>query len=112
MGRKPIGKRAMTPAERQARRRAKLRKEASKAVSAGKRRAARDKANARYIPYPPGITYYEAVTVTLQDGGKREIWTPKTRPLAACHTDIADDDVLALLEQLNAIAKERGLLAP
>lgn len=100
----------MTAAERQARRRAKLRKAAGKAATAGKRAAARDRGHAAYIPMPPGVTYYERLIVRLVDGSTKEIWAPKTRPLAACKSDLRDEDVLALLEQLNQIAVRRGLI--
>ncbi len=109
VGRKPLGKRAMTPAERQARRRARLRRELEGAAKVGKRAAARDRAHAAYISAPPGITYWAAVEVA-RDGTTREIMAPNTRPLAACENDLTDDDVLALLAQLQKIASNRGLM--
>jgi len=98
----------MSPAERQRRRRERLRKEQNKATTALKRTRAKDKAHQAYIPMPPGITSWKEHRVTTAEGEK-VIWSPQSRPLAACHHDITDDDVLALLVQLHAMAKKRGL---
>lgn len=108
MGRPPIGRKAMTPAERQRKRRGKVIRAQVAAATKGKRDRAKDKAHAAYIPKPPGLTYWEQVTVQTAEG-ERTAWAPKSRPLAACHSDLTDGDVLALLEQLEAIARERGL---
>ena len=108
MGRKPIGRRAMTPVERQRRHRKRLRKE--KTAHALKIEAARQRqiSAEKYIPYPPGITYYEKVSVITPEG-EQTIFVPKTRPLAACRDDLEDEDVVALLDQLEKIAKGLGL---
>ena len=108
MGRKPVGKRAMTPAERQARRRKRLRKERSVEVRRRDRLMRREKNALAHIPMPPGITYWRYVTV-LTDEGEREVWAPTTRPLATCGTDLEDEDVQSLIRQLRRIARQRGL---
>jgi hypothetical protein len=56
----------------------------------------RQKNREKYIPMPPGITYWHSVTVETP-AGPREINVPRTRPLASCERDLEDDDVLALL---------------
>ncbi len=70
------------------------------------RKKFRDKAALKYCPMPPGITYYEQIAVRLADGATRPVMGPKTKPLAAC---CDDDDVLALIRQLGAMATQRGL---
>ena len=110
MGRKPVGKRAMTPAERQARRRKRLRKERSVEVRHREGLIRREKRALAhiYIPMPPGITYWRYVTV-LTDEGEREVVAPTTRPLATCGTDLEDDEIHSLIRQLRRIARQRGL---
>ena len=44
----------------------------------------------------------------LTNDGEREIWTPKTRPLATC-SDLEDDELQSLIRQLHRIARKRGL---
>ena len=111
MGRKPIGKRAMTPAERQKRHRARLRK-AKDAEWMKKERLKRRQENARrFMPTPPGTTYWRKVRVMTPEG-EQEIWAPLTRPLAACETDLEDEDIQALLSQLHKIAAKRGIPIP
>lgn len=101
----------MSAAERQRRRRERLRKEQDKAVAAGKRAMAADKARANYIPMPPGITYWRKVVVQTAEG-EREVWTPETRPVATLDAvDLSDDDVMALLVKLRAVAVARGLIS-
>ena len=68
MGRKPVGKRAMTPAERQARRRKRLRKEHSVEVRRRKRLMREEKIALAHKPMPPGITYYRKVAVSGASG--------------------------------------------
>ena len=108
MGRKPVGKRAMTPAERQARRRKRLRKERSVEVRRRKRLMREEKIALAHIPMPPGVTYYRKVTV-LTDEGEQEVLVPETRPLAACSSHLEDEDVQSLIRQLCGIARQRGL---
>lgn len=98
----------MTPAERQARRRKRLRKERSVEVRRLERLLRRERNALAYIPSPPGITYWRSVTV-LTDEGEQEVLTPKTRPLATCANQLEDDEVRSLIHQLHAIARERGL---
>lgn len=107
MGRAPIGKKAMTPAERQRRRRKRLRKEALSEATQGKRAAARQKARAKFMPMPVGFVYWREVTLEALE--RTTVLAPTTRPLAACHGDLTDDDVLALLNELHSIAESRGL---
>ena len=61
----------------------------------------------KYIPMPPGVTTWRKVRV--YPNTEAEILMPLTRPLAACETDLDDDEVLGLLAQLKRIAKNRGL---
>ena len=68
----------------------------------------RDQNALTYGPSPPGITYWRAVTV-ITDDGARELWTPKTRPLAVCSKDLEDDELQSLIRQLHRIAHTRGL---
>jgi hypothetical protein len=98
----------MTPAERQKRRRARLRKERTAEVKRSERLRYRAKAAASYIPMPPGITYWRRVTVVTPDG-ERQVWAPTARPLAACDNNLDDDDVRALLFALHKIAAKRGI---
>src|SRR5436190_16722080 len=110
MGRPTIFKKgAMTATERQRRRRKKLAAARSDAVKNAYRKKWRDEAALAYVPMPPGITYYEQITVRLADGSMRPVMVPKTKPLAACRNDLDDDDVLALLRQLDQMASRRGL---
>ena len=106
MGRPPIRKRAMTDAERQQRRRKKLRRERSDEIKKKHRAIARDKQAESYIPMPPGITHWETVVVQTAEG-EREIFAPKTRPLAAFNS-LEDVDIEALLKQLQAELERRG----
>jgi hypothetical protein len=99
MARPPIGKRAMTPAERQRRRRKKLRRHQSAEVQQQLRRKRRDEHAKKYMPMPPGITYWRTAEILTADG-PREIRTPATKPLAACEQDLEDDEVMSLLRQL------------
>ena len=110
MGRPPIGKKAMTPAERQARRRKRLDKEAGAAVAKAKRAKRLAEEAERYIPYPPGVTYWQQVNVAVQDEREVLVWRPETRPLAACQSTIENEDVLALLKQLARMAAVRDIL--
>ncbi len=109
MGRPPVGKKAMTPAERQRRRRKNLKRaERSERERAAIARA-RYESDKAYIPYPPGVHYWERLRVTTESGAIVEIWSPKRKPLAAIHDGLDDEAVLALLDQLHGIAKKRGL---
>jgi hypothetical protein len=95
MGRKPIGKKAMTAAERQRRRRARLRKEKLKLGCKAEKERKHLKAAERYIPTPPGITHWIKVRV-----GDREVWSPTTQPLPSMRWDqLRDEDLRSLIEQ-------------
>src|SRR3954451_6636820 len=102
MGRSPIGKKAMTPAERQRRRRAKLAK-THKAVIARKLRLKRrgKAANEFSLPEPPGLTLWRWV---WHEETQMRICIPITRPLPAVAQRLEDDEVLDLLHQLRDIA--------
>ena len=107
MGRKPIGKKPMTPAERQRRHRKRLKTTRSAEVRKKLAAKARDERAMLYDPMTPGITVW--CKVRIKAGEEVEIWQPKTRPLAAVHDDLEDDDLLALLRDLRILATERGL---
>jgi len=108
-GRPPIGKQAMTAAERQRRRRKKLSAEKSVAAKKAIRAAHRAKAAKRYLPTPPGVTYWDRITVLLPDGTTKEILSPFTKPLAACQWNLDSDDIFALLAELVQLARMRDL---
>ncbi len=107
MGRKTIGKKPMTPAERQRRRRKRLKTERSAEVRKKLAAKARDERALQYNPMPPGITVWRRVRVKARED--TEIWQPKTRPLAAVQDGLEDNDILSLLRDLRILAAERGL---
>lgn len=109
MGRPPIGKRAMSDAERQRRRRARLAKEHKTVIARKLRFKQREEAAVNYVPTPPGVTYWTQVVIETPCGPKA-IFSPTTRPLAACAADLEDEDVLALLQQVTHLAKSRRLV--
>ena len=109
MARPPIGKRAMTTAERQRRRRAKLAKDHKTEIARRLRFKRREEAAMNHVPAPSGITYWTRVMVQTPDGDM-PIFCPVTKPLATCAADLDDDDVMALLIRVTELAKERGLL--
>jgi hypothetical protein len=95
MGRKPIGRKAMTATERQRRRRKRLRKEKLKAGKKAERERRLLKEAEDYIPTPPGLTYWVKVQVS-----GREILQPTTQPLAAMRwRELRDEDLQSLIEQ-------------
>ena len=98
MGRPPIGKRAMTDAERQGRRRKRLKRE----KRAAEKELARQKNLDRYgkqaeAKWTQGIILPPE---TVEEWACREL----TREVG-----YSDEEVLGLLEQLEEIARERGL---
>ncbi len=108
MGRKPIGKKPMTPAERQRRHRKRLKTKRSTEVRKKLAAKARDERALLYVPMPPGVTVWRKVRIKAREEVK--IWQPTTRPLAAIQVDgLEDDDLLALLRDLRILATERGL---
>lgn len=109
MGRQPIGKAAMTAAERQRRRRRKLRQGRRFEIDKKHRAMAREREAERYIPTPPGITHWEHVPTVTADGSRRKVWAPVTKPLATCAANLDDDDVLVLLVSLAQVAVDRGI---
>jgi hypothetical protein len=109
MARPPIGKRAMTTAERQRRRRAKLAKVHKTEIARRLRFKRREEAAMNHVPAPSGITYWTQVTVQTPDGDM-PIFSPVTKPLATCAADLEDDDVMELLRRVTDLAKQRGLL--
>jgi hypothetical protein len=115
MPRQPLGKRAMAPAERQQKRRKRLRKEKLATGHKAEKQRRLLKAAADFMPMPPGITYWRKVTVTTPEL-EREVWTPTTQPLAAIDMHdglsvLADEDISRLLQALLEEAAKRGLTA-
>jgi len=107
MGRPPIGKKAMTPKERQRRRRAKLNKERQTDIARKLRLKRRQRmAEAFSVPEPPGLTLWRWV---WHEETQLRICIPTTTPLPAVAQQLEDDEVLELLHQLMDIAKHRGL---
>jgi hypothetical protein len=111
MGRPPIGRRAMTGAERQRRRRRRLKKLRDSEWHRRDRMKRRQKNAERHpsIPMPPGITYWEQVVVRLPDGGSGRVWAPRTKPLAACGGHLEPEEIRFLLRGLIGLAQARGL---
>ncbi len=107
MGRKPIGKKPMTPAERQRRRRKRLKTERSTEVRKKLAAKARDERALQYNPMPPGITVWFKKRMKANE--EFDAWIPRTRPLAAFQDGLEDDDILSLLRDLRILATERGL---
>ncbi len=107
MGRNPIGKKPMTPAERQRRRRKRLKANHSDEVRKKSAAKARDERALQYNPMPPGITVWYKKRMRARE--EAEIWQPRTRPLAAFQDGLEDDDILSLLRDLRILAAERGL---
>ncbi len=107
MGRNSIGKKPMTPAERQRRRRKRLRADRSDEVRKKSAAKAREERALAYIPMPPGITVWFKKRMRARE--EQEIWQPRTRPLAAFQDGLEDDDILSLLRDLRILAAERGL---
>lgn len=99
MGRPPIGKRAMTDAERQRRRRKRLKREA-KAVALEAQRAA----NLERYRAAKAMGWQQAATLppmTTAEWANREL---------THEVGYTDEEVLELLQQIEDIARERGLL--
>ena len=112
MARKPIGKAAMTPAERQRRRRKRLKAEQLKTATAAERRRRRLKNAAAYIPMPPGVTYWRKVAVVTPEG-EREVLAPTTQPYPSLAlADFEDAEVVVLLRALAREADRRRLFPP
>ena len=107
MGRNSIGKKPMTPAERQRRRRKRLKTERSDEVRKKSAAKARDERALAYIPMPPGITVWFQKRMKANE--EFDAWIPRTRPLAAFQDGLEDDDILSLLRDLRILATERGL---
>jgi hypothetical protein len=109
MARKPIGKVAMTPAERQRRRRKRLKAEQLKTATKAERKRQRIKNSSAYIPMPPGVTYWRKVTVVTPEG-EREILAPTTQPYPSlCLADFEDAEIVVLLRALAREANRRRL---
>ena len=98
MGRPPIGKRAMTDAERQGRRRKRLKRE----KRAAEKELARQKNLDRYQKQAEAKWTHGIVLPpeTVEEWARREL---------ASEVGYSDEEVLGLLEQLEEIARERGL---
>lgn len=101
MGRKPLKKKAMTAAERQARHRKKVRKEELELGKKAEREKKRIEEGRNYIPTPPGVTYWQKKKVVLATGEIEEKYYPVTRPLASMHWhELTDADLDALQQCL------------
>jgi hypothetical protein len=104
VGRKPIGKKAMTPAQRQRRRRTRVRR-ALIAAGAGLDKAERRKRRLaklgkQIIPAPPGITYWREITVTTLEG-ERQVWAPITQPApGVALRELTNIEIASLIEVL------------
>lgn len=99
MGRKPVGKQAMTPKERPRRRRAKRGETAPRA-----------REDEEAIPLPPGIVYWRKARIRTEEGASLDTWLPVERPLAAIRRGaLTDTDIVALLRQLTLEARERKI---
>jgi hypothetical protein len=108
MGRKPVGKKAMTDAERQRRRRKKLRKEKLKLGRKAEKERKRLEAAKKYIPVPPGITYWVEVEVN-----GRKLWQPKTQPLPSMRwEELREEDLRYLIERAREELECRRLGIP
>ncbi len=107
MGRKPIGKKPMTPAERQRRHRKRLKTERSAEVRKKLAAKARDERALQYNPMPPGITVWYKKRMKANE--EFDAWIPRTRPIAAVQDGLEDNDILSLLRDLRILAAERGL---
>ena len=109
MARPPIGKRTMTPAERQRRWRKQLRKEQLALGYRAEKEQRRRRLAETYIPMPPGLTYWHTVEV-LTAAGPRQIHVPITKPLPSINVSEWDNNaVLSLLRKLTQVATARGL---
>ena len=118
MPRAPIGKRAMTPAERQQKRRKRrnrlkrLKKEKLALGRKAERQRQLLKAADDYLPTPPGITYWRKVAVVTPQG-ERDVWSPKSRPLPSIEMHALDDgNLVNLIDALLAEARRRGISLP
>jgi hypothetical protein len=109
MGRPPIGKKAMTDAERQKRRRKKLAAEASAEVQKFRKAQKRAQAAKGIFPAPPGISYWRFIDI--EPGVRTTISQPTTLPFAQCELDLEPDDLLALIGQLAGRARQLGIEA-
>jgi hypothetical protein len=112
MGRPTIFKKgALTPAERQKRHRAKIRRQEH---ALGKQAFIEDKRKRLaalgqgYIPAPPGITYWRRMTV-ITPQGERKVYAPVTQPLASIATaELRDVDIAALIHVLQREQRVRA----
>ena len=109
MGRPPIGKKAMSPAQRQRRRRKTLKKAEKTEQQRATAARARYEREKQYRPMPPGVYYWKELEVRDAENNIVKIWRPHCRPLAACHEHLEDEDILALLDELHGMARDRGL---
>ena len=110
MGRPPIGKSAMSPAERQQRRRklnALAEKQKIEPVDPNPKRRRRPD----YLPMPAGLVFWEPVKVVAVDGSHITAKMPIRRPLAEVDGTLTDDDLLYLVGKLSAQAIQRGLVS-
>lgn len=99
MGRPPIGKRAMTDAERQRRRRKRMKREKKAAEI-----EARQQANLEHYRAAQAAGWQQGMQLppeTTAEWASREL---------THEVGYSDEELLALLQQLEGIARQRGLL--
>ena len=107
MGRNSIGKKPMTPAERQRRRRKRLKTERSAEVRKKLAAKGRDEGARQNNPMPSGSTVWFKKRMKANE--EFDAWIPRTRPIAAIQDGLEDNDILSLLRDLRILAAERGL---
>jgi hypothetical protein len=102
MGRPPIRKKdAFTAAERQRRRRSRLRREAKAAELV----LIREKNAKRYARYARANPLEWTRVGTIRKDGPSIF-----REVGRRRSDLDDEDILAMLEQITELARERGLI--
>lgn len=109
MGRPPIGKKAMSAAERQKRHRKKQKREFSALAKKAAQQKARLEAAKHDKPMPPGFHVWRRRTVNTPDG-ETDIWVSDERPFASTDLSLVENIDLGVLGALlQAEATKRGL---
>ena len=85
----------MTAAERQRRRRKKLRAQQPAEVRQKLVKRSRDKHALKYMPMPPGITRWHQVTIS--PGQEVTIWQPEPVPLPMFDNELDDAEIIYVL---------------
>jgi hypothetical protein len=104
MGRKPIGKPPMTPAERQRRSRARAKRhlvvKGGQAEKAERRTTRLAKVGKQLIAAPPGVTFWRTVSVTTPEG-PTTVLAPITKPAASVTLpELTTGEIRGLIELL------------